>query len=86
VRLYTSRQIRLLLENKESIGESRREWMYWMMQRAGKKNGNNKDYQFWQQHNRPIELFGREISYQKLDYIHNNPVEAGFVDKPESWQ
>ena len=22
---------------------------------------------------------------QKLDYIHNNPVEAGFVDVPESY-
>lgn len=22
---------------------------------------------------------------QKLDYIHNNPVEAGFVAKPHHW-
>jgi hypothetical protein len=22
---------------------------------------------------------------QKLDYLHNNPVEAGFVEKPEDW-
>jgi len=25
------------------------------------------------------------IKHQKLDYIHNNPVEAGFVEKPEDW-
>jgi len=22
---------------------------------------------------------------QRLDYIHNNPVEAGFVSKPSAW-
>jgi REP-associated tyrosine transposase len=22
---------------------------------------------------------------QKLDYIHNNPVESGFVDQPEDY-
>jgi putative transposase len=22
---------------------------------------------------------------QKLSYIHNNPVESGFVDSPEEW-
>jgi putative transposase len=27
-----------------------------MMERAGEKNGNNKDWQFWQQHNNPIEI------------------------------
>jgi len=23
---------------------------------------------------------------QRLEYIHNNPVEGGFVDDPTSWQ
>jgi len=23
---------------------------------------------------------------QKIDYIHENPVEAGFVIKPEQWR
>jgi len=23
--------------------------------------------------------------HQKLDYLHNNPVVAGFVEKPEDW-
>jgi hypothetical protein len=22
----------------------------------------------------------------KIDYIHNNPVKAGFVDQPEQWE
>lgn len=60
--------------------------MLWMFERAGKKNANNKNTQFWQQHNHPIEL-GRE-TYDLdncLDYIHNNPVKAGFVSRPEDY-
>ncbi|MEJ7672535.1 MAG: hypothetical protein WKF59_07450 [Chitinophagaceae bacterium] len=26
-----------------------------------------------------------EMFHQTLDYIHNNPVEAGFVEKSEDW-
>ncbi len=66
---FTSSSIRKLLENKESVAESRREWMYWMMQRAGRKNNNNNDFQFWQQHNHPIELDSNELMDQKLEYI-----------------
>jgi hypothetical protein len=32
-----------------------------MMERAGKKNGNNKDWQFWQRHNKPIEIKDLEM-------------------------
>ncbi len=80
---YTSRHIRKYMENNPQ--ESRKEWMMWMMKRAGDKNSNNKDFQFWQQHNHPIELSSNEITQQRIDYIHNNPVEAGFVDNSAAW-
>jgi len=83
---FTSRSIRKMLEDGIVLNESRKEWMYWMMQRAGKQNINNNDYQFWQQHNQPVELYSEKFIKQKLDYIHMNPVEAGFVKKPEEWQ
>lgn len=38
---FTSRHIRKLLEDNTWTKESRREWIYWMMQRAGRKNRNN---------------------------------------------
>ena len=56
-----------------------------MMERAGQKNGNNKNWQFWQQHNQPIELSTYKIMDQKLDYLHNNPVEADFVSEPQDY-
>jgi REP element-mobilizing transposase RayT len=66
-------------------GESRKEWMLWMMERAGKKNSNNANFQLWQQDNHPIQLLNPQMTHQKLDYIHNNPVVAGIVEKPEDY-
>jgi hypothetical protein len=42
--------------------------------------------QLWQQHNKPIELWSPKVIDQKVDYIHNNPVEAGFVLEPHQWK
>jgi putative transposase len=39
---------------EEHPQESRKEWILWMMKRAGLKNSNVKNRQFWQQHNKPI--------------------------------
>jgi hypothetical protein len=36
---YTSTRFKILI--KENPQESRREWILWMMERAGKKNSNN---------------------------------------------
>ena len=55
------------------------------MERAGKKNSNNNDWQFWQQHNKPLEILDSNMFYQKLEYIHRNPVVAGFVENEEDW-
>lgn len=81
---YTSKRIQQLIE--ENAQESRREWMLWMMKRAGQKNSNVEHRQFWQQHNKPIELWSAKVIDQKVDYIHKNPVEAGFVSEPEHWK
>jgi putative transposase len=81
---FTSRHIRKALEDMNQVQESRREWVLRMMYSQGKFNNNNKDFQFWQQHSHPIEL-NDENMIQKLEYIHTNPVAAGFVDNPEGW-
>jgi putative transposase len=69
---------------KEHPQESRREWLIWMMERAGKKHGNK--FQLWQPENHPIILDTNEILDQKLSYIHYNPVESGFVNLPQEWK
>jgi hypothetical protein len=55
-------------------------------ERAGKQSSNVKNGQFWQQHNKPIELWSPTVIDQKVDYIHQNPVVAGFVVEPEYWK
>ncbi len=59
--------------------------MLWMFERAGRRNPNNTTYQFWQQHNQPIALWSNELMDQKLQYLHRNPVEVGWVEEPEHY-
>ena len=40
---------------------------------------HNKKYEFWQRDSLAIPLYTREVAYQKLDYLHYNPVA-------EQWQ
>ena len=81
---FTSRKLLKMIE--ENAQESRREWMLWMFERAGKKNSNVTNRQFWQQHNHPIEIWSLKVFEQKLNYIHQNPVKAGFVTDPIDWK
>jgi REP element-mobilizing transposase RayT len=80
---HTSETLRMAIE--QHPGESRKEWMLQLMKEAGSSNANNRGFQLWRQDNRPIELSDSKRLYQKLAYIHHNPVEAGFVDKEEDW-
>ncbi len=34
----------------------------------------NKAYEFWQRDSLGIELYTPEVAYQKLEYIHSNPL------------
>ncbi|MFV8346880.1 transposase [Flavobacterium sp. ZB4P13] len=81
---FTSRRMLKIIE--ENAQESRKEWMLRMFERAGIKNSNVKHRQFWQQNNMPIEIWSLKVFEQKLNYIHNNPVEAGFVIDPIDWK
>jgi len=81
---YTSRKLLKAIE--ENPQESRKEWLLWMFERAGLKNSNVKQRQLWQQHNQPIEIWSLKVFEQKLNYIHQNPVESGFVTDPIDWK
>ncbi len=81
---HTAKKVIEAIENNPQ--ESRKEWLLWMMKRAGKKQGNITNYQFWQHNNKPIELWSTEVIKQKIDYIHSNPIESGFVTNPVDWK
>lgn len=81
---HTSKKVIEAIQNNPQ--ESRKEWLLWMFDRARKKNATISKYQFWQQHNKPIELWSEKVIKQKIDYIHKNPVENDFVVNPEDWK
>ena len=80
---HTSEMLHKTIKNHK--GESRKEWMLPLLEKFGTQNKNNKGFQFWQQHNKPIEIWSQEVFDQKLSYIHYNPVASGFVGQPEHW-
>ena len=80
---FTSKQlIKSIIEN---TSESRKEWMIGIFKKAGESNSRNTYYQFWQQDNQPKIVYTPDFAAQKLEYIHNNPVEAGIVEKAEEY-
>ena len=80
---YTSKQIIKAILNHPA--ESRKEWMIQIFKEAGKANSRNTDHQFWQKDNQPKIILTHDFAAQKLNYIHNNPVEAGIVEKAEEY-
>ncbi len=74
---FTSRNI--IDAINANMQESRKDWMIWMFKREGERNGNNHTYQFWQQDNHPVELRTNEMMDQRLNYLHENPIKAGYV-------
>ncbi|WP_121810732.1 REP-associated tyrosine transposase [Mucilaginibacter kameinonensis] len=74
---YTSKEIIKLISNNPS--ESRRVWLLNAFELSGKQNPLNKNHQFWQNGNYPVLLYSNDVIQQKIDYIHDNPVRAGFV-------
>ncbi|MEN0054101.1 MAG: transposase [Mucilaginibacter sp.] len=83
IKRHTSKAI--IKAISENLQESRREWMLWFFEREGKNNVNNERYQFWQQGSHPVELSSNGIMDQKLEYLHSNPVTAGWVNEPEQY-
>jgi REP element-mobilizing transposase RayT len=75
---FTSKEMVRLI--KEHPQESRKEWLLNSFKKAGLNNSNITYNQFWQQHNHPIELWSNDVIDQKINYVHQNPVVAGFVE------
>jgi len=69
----------------ENPQESRKEWLLKQFEEAGEKSSNVKQYQFWRYDNKPIELWTNKVIDEKLNYIHNNPVEEGLVFRAEHY-
>lgn len=81
---FTSKK--LVKAIRENPKESRKENLLAEFSKAAHQSSNVKNYQFWRHDNKPIELWSNKVIEEKLNYIHNNPVEAGIVFKPEDYR
>ena len=78
---FTARQILDdLLQNR--VNESRATAFLRSFAFHGRTNSNNESYQFWQSDNHAVHVHSAGFAEQKLRYIHENPVKAGWVDEP----
>jgi putative transposase len=74
-----------LIEQIKSAPESRREWLLERFKLAGKMHPKNKSYKVWRDKNHAIELFTEKVTWQKLNYIHRNPVVAQIVAREQDY-
>jgi REP element-mobilizing transposase RayT len=74
-----------ILESVDSNKESRSEWLLHMFEYFAHLNSNNRHKQVWQQDNHPVILYTPKVIWQKVNYIHMNPVRAGIVNDPVSY-
>ena len=80
---FTSKSIvKAIISNSK---ESRREFLLEQFKKAADKSSNVNNYQFWRHDNKPIELWSNKVTFEKINYIHNNPVEEGLVYNPEDY-
>lgn len=80
---FTSKE--LVKAIKLNPKESRKKSILGIFRNEARKCHNVNNYQFWQHYNHPVELWSNGMIQQKINYVHNNPVTAGLVNKPEDY-
>ena len=70
---------------KDNPQESRKDFMLEQFKKAADKSSNVKNFKFWNHDNKPIELWSNAVIKEKINYIHQNPIEAGLVLSAEDY-
>src|SRR5436190_19367083 len=81
MKAHTSRSIIDAIENGN---ESRREWMLTRFAANAVATARNELYQVWTHDNHPLQL-QPFTTRQRAEYIHKNPVRAGWVDEQRDY-
>ena len=79
---FTARKILYQISEEP---ESRREWMLNQFEFAGKHLKAIKNYKFWQTGNHAEVIYSPGFFYNKLDYIHKNPVKEMIVEREDEY-
>ena len=79
---FTSKAIVKLIEE---IPESRKEWLLYRFEFAGKFDNRIKKNKFWQGTNHAILLDNNFMLEQRINYTHENPVRALIVGEAHEY-
>ena len=80
---YTSKE---LIKTIKEYPESRREWLLNKFSFAANGIRKGVNYKVWKDGFHPVELNTTAMVEQRLDYIHNNPVEDEIVFEAEDYK
>jgi len=76
---YTSRKI------TETFRQRGKSQILSLFKSASKHAGKGNQYKVWQLGSHSQLMDYDEKLFQKIEYIHHNPVRKGFVEDPENW-
>jgi REP element-mobilizing transposase RayT len=79
---FTSRSIVALISDSP---ESRREWMLNRFKYRAKYLKRISNFKFWRDGNHAEIIYSPDFFYEKLEYIHNNPVKEMVVRNPDDY-
>ena len=81
---FTSQRITKAIQMNDR--ESRKRWLLWLLINEKAADDTPASFRFWQPDNHTEICFNLPFMWQKLSYIHNNPVCACIVDKAEEYK
>jgi REP element-mobilizing transposase RayT len=84
IRDFKNHTSKKFLEIVNDNVESRNDWMKIVFEYHGKFK-NKQTNQIWTHENHAEHIYSDKFIKQKIDYIHENPVRAGIVEKPEDY-
>jgi putative transposase len=76
---FTSRRITEELEETGRIDSLE------IFHKAALEEGRGNRYKVWQDGFHPIAIESSDFFRQKIEYLHDNPVRKGFIERPEEW-
>jgi REP element-mobilizing transposase RayT len=79
IRDFKSFTTKNIIDAIQNENESRKEWLLYMFKFFANKTNRNELYKLWTGNNHPEEIRTEAFLQKKLNYIHQNPVRAGWV-------
>ena len=77
---YTSGRI------SDLLGEAKNKRLLRYFRSVARREERGNEHKIWQSGSHPVLIESGEFFDQKLEYIHNNPVIKGYVERPAHWK